>query len=128
MLAKINSNNKGRVKASFTAEESRHVYGYEKSVTLTPKNARCIFEYQIDDIKDMFVCTIRRKDIDTIEAVVVFRNYTADGIEIDKADLYRNCSNYPYRTETSSRYLAKYDQIACIVHGAITDDLLIACK
>lgn len=63
-------------------------------------------------------------ETDTMEAVAVFRNFTPESIEIEKADLYRNCSNYPYRTETADRYMRKYDQIACIVHGAISAGLL----
>lgn len=124
MLFNIAPQNAEKAKKAFTTAKPAHVYGYTKAAILTPKNRRMSFYYEIDIIQDIIVCTIRHKETDTMEAVAVFRSFTPESIEIEKADLYRNCSNYPYRTETADRYMRKYDQIACIVHGAIAAGLL----
>ena len=125
MLFNINPANADKVKKSFIVEQNNHAHGYTASAILTAKNSRLNYNYEISKVCDIVVCTVRHKETDTLTAVVVFSSFTDDSIEIDKAELYRNCSNYPYRTEYNSRYLKKYDQIACIVHGAISAGLLI---
>ena len=125
MIFNIAPANAERAPKCFTAERNPHNYGYKKSAILTPKNKRLFYTYQIDIIDtSCIVCTVRHQESGTLVAVVKLSGYTAESIEVEKGDLYRNCSNYPYRTEYNNRYLKKYDQIACIVHGAITAGLL----
>ena len=124
MLFNIAPQNAEKAKKAFITAKPAHVYGYTASAILTPKNPRMIFSYQIDQLHDIIVCTIRHQEAETVEAVITARAFTDNSIEIERAELYRNASNYPYRTETNDRYMRKYDQIACIIHGAIAAGLL----
>lgn len=124
MLFNISPQNAEKAKKAFTTARPAHVYGYTQSAILTPKNHRMKCCYQIDILHDIIVCTIRHQEAETVEAVITARAFTDNSIEIERAELYRNASNYPYRTETSDRYMRKYDQIACIIHGAISAGLL----
>lgn len=124
MLFNIAPQNAEKAKRAFATARPAHVYGYTKSAILTPKNTRMKYCYQIDTMHDIIVCTIRHQEAETVEAVVTARAFTDNSIEIERAELYRNASNYPYRTETNDRYMRKYDQIACIIHGAISAGLL----
>ena len=101
------------------------MHGYKASAILTPKNKRLSYSYQIDIIDNTcIVCTVRHIETDTLFAVVKLSNYTTESIEVEHGELYKNCSAYPYRREYNNKYLKKYDQIACIVHGAIAAGLL----
>lgn len=124
MLFNISPQNAEKAKKAFTTARPAHVYGYTQSAILTPKNHRMKCCYQIDILHDIIVCTIRHQEAETVEAVITARAFTDNSIEIERAELYRNASNYPYRTETNDRYMRKYDQIACIIHGAISAGLL----
>ena len=126
MLFRIAPTNAERAPKCFTAEKNPAIMkGYKKSAIMRPKNKRLAYTYQIDFIDNScIVCTVRHDDTQTLEAIVKLCDYTPESIEVEYGELYRNCSNYPYRTETSPRYLKKYDQIACIVHGAISAGLL----
>ena len=125
MLFRIAEENKQRAAHAFTVEKIPHDYGYKKSAMLYPKSNRIMHYYEIDMIDtDRIVCTVRHKNTDCIVALVWLSGYTPESIEVDQAELYRNCSNYPYRREYNEKYLKKYDQIACIVHGAIAAGLL----
>lgn len=125
MLFNIAPNNAEKVGKSFTVSRPEHVHGYKASAILTPKNKRLSYSYQIDIIDNTcIVCTVRHIDTDTIFAIVKLSNYTTESIEVEHGELYKNCSAYPYRREYNDKYLKKYDQIACIVHGAIAAGLL----
>lgn len=125
MLFRIAEENKQRAAHAFTVERIAHDYGYKKSAMLYPKSNRIMHYYEIDMLDaDRIICTVRHKNTDCIVALVLLSGYTPDSIEVDQAELYRNCSNYPYRREYNEKYLKKYDQIACIVHGAIAAGLL----
>lgn len=125
MLFRIAKENQERAARAFTAEREKHNFGYKKSGILKPKSDRIMHYYEVDMIDaDRIICTVRHKNNDCIVALVWLSGYTPDSIEVDQAELYRNCSNYPYRREYNEKYLKKYDQIACIVHGAIAAGLL----
>ena len=125
MLFRIAEANKQRAAHAFTVERIAHDYGYKKSAMLYPKSNRIMHYYEIDVIDaDRIICTVRHKNTDCIVALVWLSGYTPESIEVDQAELYRNCSNYPYRREYNEKYLKKYDQIACVVHGAIINGLL----
>lgn len=125
MLFRIAEENKQRAAHAFTVERIAHDYGYKKSAMLYPKNKCIMHYYEIDMLDaDRIICTVRHKNTDCIVALVWLSEYSPESIEVDQAELYRNCSNYPYRREYNEKYLKKYDQIACIVHGAIAAGLL----
>jgi len=125
MLFRIAKGNQERAARAFTVEREKYNFGYLKSGILKPKSNCIMHYYEIDMIDaDRIVCTVRHKNTDCIVALVWLSGYTPESIEVDQAELYRNCSNYPYRREYNEKYLKKYDQIACIVHGAIAAGLL----
>ena len=125
MLFRIAKENQERAGKAFTVEREKNNFGYKKSGILKPKSNRIMHYYEVDMIDaDRIICTVRHKNNDCIVALVWLSGYTPDSIEVDQAELYRNCSNYPYRREYNEKYLKKYDQIACIVHGAIAAGLL----
>lgn len=125
MLFRIAKENQERAARAFTVEREKHNFGYKKSGILYPKSNRIMHYYEIDVIDaDRIICTVRHKNTDCIVALVWLSGYTPESIEVDQAELYRNCSNYPYRREYNEKYLKKYDQIACVVHGAIINGLL----
>lgn len=125
MLFRIAKENQERAGKAFTVEREKNNFGYKKSGILKPKSNRIMHYYEVDMIDaDRIICTVRHKNNDCIVALVWLSGYTPDFIEVDQAELYRNCSNYPYRREYNEKYLKKYDQIACIVHGAIAAGLL----
>lgn len=126
MIFNIAESNAERVKKAFTATENPHTLpGYKKSAILKPRSRRasCVYEVNIID-NTCIVCTVIHEDTETTEAIIKLCQYTPVSIEVERGELFRNCSNYPYRTETNNRYLKKYDQIACIIHGAIKAGLL----
>lgn len=125
MLFRIAEENKQKAAHAFIVERLAHDNGYKKSAMLYPKSNRIMHYYEIDMLDaDRIICTVRHKNTDCIVALVWLSGYAPESIEVDQAELYRNCSNYPYRREYNSKYLKKYDQIACIVHGAIINGLL----
>ena len=125
MLFRIAKANQERAAKAFTVEREKHNFGYKKSGILKPKSNHIMHYYEVDMIDaDRIICTVRHKNNDCIVALVWLSGYTPESIEVDQAELYRNCSNYPYRREYNEKYLKKYDQIACIVHGAIAAGLL----
>ena len=125
MLFRIAKENQERAGKAFTVELEKNNFGYKKSGILKPKSNRIMHYYEVDMIDaDRIICTVRHKNNDCIVALVWLSGYTPESIEVDQAELYRNCSNYPYRREYNEKYLKKYDQIACIVHGAIAAGLL----
>ena len=124
MQFSIHENNAAKVARSFTATPPRHFSGYTKSAVLKANSAIITHYYEISIVYDIIVCTVRNLDTHALVAIVDFTKCEGKYITVTKAELFRNGSNYPYRTETHERYLKKYDQIACIVHGAITAGLL----
>jgi hypothetical protein len=120
----ISPNNASKAAHFLNSEKPTSNYGYTESAIITAKNPRVKYTYRIDRIDNIYVCTVRHKEAGSLIAIVTFEDYTPESISFVSADLYRNCSNYPYRRELSAKYLKKYDTIACIVHGAITAGLL----
>ena len=122
MLFNIAPSNAERVKKEFTATRPEHAHGYFKSVILTSKNR--FYTYRIDMICGYYILTVRTRDKEQLEIIATFEEYKPGSIAATKGELYKNGSGYPYRIEKSERYLKKYDQLACIVHGAIAAGLL----
>lgn len=120
----LNPQNKEVVKRSFIATNPGNAAGFHKTVLLTPKNSRCSFVYQINTYNDKYFVTIKHKECNSIECTVDFSELNNDTLTVDKAEVFKNCSPYPCRTETAEKFLRKYDQIACIVYGALKADLL----
>ena len=122
MLFNIAPSNAERVKKEFTATRPEHAHGYFKSVILTSENR--FYTYRIDMICGYYILTVRTRNKEQLEIIATFEEYKPGSIAATKGELYKNGSGYPYRTERSERYLKKYDQLACIVHGAIAAGLL----
>ena len=115
------------VKRGFTFHTPSNDHGYDASVVMIPKKDTWRLYYRIDMLScGLIVCTVRDRAYNRLETIVTFSGCQHGQIEIERAELYRNGSNYPYRVETHSRYMGKYEEIACFVYGAIMGGLLVS--
>lgn len=115
------------VKKGFDFITPPNNHGYDASVVMVPKKNGDSWRlyYRIDMLScGLIVCTVRDRAYNNLVAVLTFTDCQHGQIEIERAELYRNGSNYPYRVETNSRYMGKYEEIACFVYGAIMGGML----
>lgn len=121
MLYNIAPSNADRVKSQLTVCKIEAPAGYTACYRITHN----MLEYELWELSRpeyplYIIKTANGKDI----YFITFGEITESTISVYSAEILKNGNPNDTRTERAERYLKKYDQLACAVHGLVSSGLL----
>lgn len=123
----ISENTAEIVKNNFTVSPAENNRGYTAAINLQapPQLGGHIYTiYYLQGPRPLYVLeATEAPQAGARRAFLTFTDYTPGEITLNNCETYSGGSNYG-RREESARLLNKYNQLACIIYGAIAAGLL----
>jgi len=120
MFFNIAASNADRVRANITVTRTESRRGY----TAEYRIIHGALEYNLlylDHLKGLYIIETKNGHD---KYFITFGEITPATIEVYHADIWRNGNENDRRTERAERYMKKYSQLACVVHGLVTSGAL----
>ena len=121
MLLNIAPSNEGRVKAAVTAAKIEAAAGY----TACYRVISGTIEYEVWELaRPSYPLHIIKTRNGSDIYYITFGEITENTISVYSAEILKNGNPNDTRTEKAERYLKKYSQLACALHGLVTGGIL----